>query len=110
MSIGRLFNQPLTVYPAVLGVDEYGNQTRTVGEPVAELGLLQQQTSTEYLTNRDTTVTLWKAYLQPTTTAGHLSVIDFDGQRFQVTGEPDRKWNPRLAAVSHVEAVLTAMT
>lgn len=110
MSIRRLLNQPLTVYPAVKTVDSYHNEVIGLGDPVAVNGLLQQLSSTEYLTDRDTTVTQWTVFLPAGTAVDPQSQVVYMGQTFQVTGLPEMVWNPRSQKVSHIEAKLTEVS
>lgn len=108
--IGRYLNQPVTVYPAVTSTDEYHNEVVAVGAGVPTRGLLQQASTTEYTTDRDTTVTQWVLFLPAGTPIGPQSQVTYDGQTFQVDGQPERVWNPRTATVSHIEAKLREVT
>lgn len=108
--IGRYFTQPVTVYPAIIGRDDYNNEVLTLGDGVPTQGLLQQASTTEYTTDRDTTVTQWVIFLPAGTVIGPQSQVVYDGQTFQVDGQPERVWNPRTASVSHVEAKLREVT
>jgi hypothetical protein len=112
MSIQRLLTQPLTVQ-SVEGTttDEYGNTVPTpVGSPVPTLGYLEQKDTIEYLTDRQTVVSKWKAFLPATTAVGPMDYINFESQKFQVDGEPEHLWNPRTKSVSHIECKLTVAT
>jgi hypothetical protein len=80
-----------------------------VGAPVAVSGYLEQATSVEFVLNRDTTVTTWKAYLPAATVITPLSLVNFQAQVFQVDGEPWFVYNPRTKAVDHIECKLTVV-
>lgn len=112
MSIARLMNQPLTVQKVGAPTqDAYGSWIPgDVGAPVATTGFLTQESSTEFLVNRDTTVTLWKAFLPGGTDVGHLDYINFNGQKFQVDGEPYHVWNPRTQSVAFIECKLVVVS
>lgn len=112
MTIQKLMSQPLTVQ-AVGGttLDAYGNSVPgPVGAPVAEFGFLEQKDTVEYLLNRDTVVSKWKAFLFPTSTVTELAYINFGGQQFQVDGAPWHVFNPRAKAVSHIECKLIVVS
>ena len=96
--------QPLTVQKmGAAGTDEYGDAIpATLGPAVAVKGYLEQQASVENLVNRDTVVSRWACYLPATTDVGHLDYINFESQVFQVDGEPEHAFNPRLRQVSHI--------
>ena len=104
MSIRTLLNQALTIQTmGTPTTDEYGNAVPgALGAPVAVLGFLEQQTTTEDLLNRDTTKTIWQAFLPAGTAIGHLDYINFNAQKFQVDGEPWSIWNPRTQQISHI--------
>ena len=112
MSLARLMAQPLTVQAwGVVGLDTYGGEIMgAVGAPVAVSGYLEQTSTVEFLVNRDTTVTTWKAYLPAGTTITPQSYINFNAQKFQVDGEPWLVYNPRTKAVDHIECKLTVVT
>ena len=108
MSLARLMSQPLTVQAmGPTTQDVYGDWIPgAVGAPVAALGYLEQSTTVEFVLNRDTTVTTWKAYLPASVAITPLSIINFQAQVFQVDGEPWDVWNPRTKAVDHIECKL----
>lgn len=108
MSLARLLTQPLTISTIVpAGVDTYGNEvTGAYGAPVAVRGYLAQSSSTEFTTDRDTVVGQWVAYLPASTSIGHLDRVSFDGQTFEVDGEPERVYNPRRKFIAYIEARL----
>lgn len=112
MSLLRLMNQPLTVQTVGgTSTDEYGNEvTGAIGDPVPVSGFLEQKDTTEYINGRETTVTRWTAILPATADIHPMDYINFESQKFQVDGEPDHKWNPRVRAVSHIECKLTVAT
>lgn len=111
MSLSRLLNQPLTVQK--MGgstTNVYGDTVATeAGSPVAVSGYLTQESSTEFLIDRDTVVSRWVAYLPVGTDVGHLDYINFQSQKFQVDGEPERFYNPRTKAVTHIRANLVVV-
>ena len=108
MSLARLLNQPLTIQ--TMGgttTDEYGNTIPSpVGSPIAGFGLLDQSSTVEYLNDRQTVVTKWKAFLPVGTAVGPMDYINFESQKFQVDGVPWPVYNPRTKQVSHIECVL----
>lgn len=111
MTLYRLMSQALTVQtvgPATQ--DAYGDWVPgALGAPFAVSGYLAQETTSEFLVNRDTTVTTWKCFLPATTVIGHQDYINFGSQRFQVDGEPHYVYNPRTSAISHVECKLVVI-
>ena len=112
MSIIKLMTEPVSVQPVgATTKDTYGNAVPgPVGAPVAEFGYLDQKTSVEYLTDRDTAVTRWKAFLFPTSVVTQFATVTFGGAVFQVDGQPYSVYNPRTKHVSHIECVLTEVT
>lgn len=108
MSLNRLMNQPLTVQAlGSTALNSYGDQVVGPLQPaVAVLGFLQQLTSVEHLVDRDTSVTTWEAYLPGSTVISHLDFINFQGQQFQVDGEPWHVYNPRTKSVAYVACKL----
>ncbi|MFF1633970.1 hypothetical protein [Leifsonia sp. NPDC058248] len=111
-TIGHLLVQPLTVQTmSGTSADEYGNTVpAAAGAPLPVLGYLEQQTSVEFILDRETTVSKWVAYLPAGTVIGPLDHIGFQGQTFQVDGEPQFVWNPRVREVDHIEAALVVVT
>ncbi len=111
MSINRLLTQDLDWQATTDGVDEYGNDTIVdAGAATPVRGLIQQASTVEYLNDRDTTVTQWKAFLPAGTAVTSLDTLTFQGQTFQVTGAPYPVFNPRSRQVSHLEMNLTEVT
>lgn len=112
MTLSRLMNQPLTVQSVgPTTTDAYGNAVPgALGAPVATTGFLIQESTVEYLVSRDTTVTQWKAYLPAGTVVGPLDYITYQGQTFQVNGEPFHAWNPRTQSAAFIECRLTVVT
>lgn len=111
MSIRSLMNQPLTVQLVADQTDEYGNSIPgATGTPVPELGLLEQKDTIEYLTDRQTVVSKWKAFLTPESVVNARAWLNFGGQVFQVDGEPWHVYNPRTKQVSHIECKLIVIS
>ena len=111
MSLARLMSQPLTVQSVgPIVQNAYGDWVPgDVGLPVPVFGYLEETLTTEFLVNRDTTVTHWKAYLPAGTVITPQSYINLGGQRFPVDGEPWLVWSPRLKATDHIECKLTVV-
>jgi len=112
MSLSRLMSQPLTVQAwGVVGLDTYGGEIMgAVSAPVAVSGYLEQSTSVEFVLNRDTTVTTWKAFLPASVAITPLSLVNFASQVFQVDGAPWFVYNPRTKAVDHIECKLIVVS
>lgn len=112
MSVTQLMTQPVTVQPMGAGApDDYGNTAPAPqGDPVPEFGYLDQKDTVEYLGDRDTVVSKWKAFLRPDSVVTALSYVTFAGQTFQVDGEPYHVFNPRTRMVSHIECTLVTVT
>ena len=112
MSINHLLKQALSLQSiGPTTTDDYGNSIPgTLGAPVTVYGYLEQQTTTEYLDARQTTVTRWHAFLPAGTAIHPMDYISNNGQRFQVSGEPWQVYNPRTSAVSHVECTLVEVS
>ena len=77
---------------------------------MAEFGFLEQKDTVEYLLDRDTVVSKWKAFLFANSTVTKLAYINFGGQKFQVDGEPWQVFNPRKKSVSHIECKLIVVS
>lgn len=109
--ISHLFTQPLTVQTiGATSVNSFGDQViESLGAPVAVLGYLEQTVSVEHLVDRDTTVTTWQAFLPAETVIAHMDYINFQAQKFQVSGEPHYAFNPRTALVSHIVCKLVVV-
>ena len=112
MSLARLMSQPLTVQAmGPTTQDVYGDWIPgAVGAPVAVSGYLEQATTVEFVLNRDTTITTWKAFLPVGTVVTPLSLVNYDAQVFQVDGAPFNAFNPRTKSVSHIECKLIVVT
>ena len=111
MSLHSLLNQPITIQSMQAGTpDPYGNKPIVEnGAPVATLGFIEQSTTSEDLLNRDTTKTNWEAWLPAGTAIAHLDYINFNGQKFQVDGEPWSVWHPGKRTVSHIVVKLVVI-
>ena len=111
MSLRSLLNQPITIQTIKATTkDKYGNDKPTsYGAPANAVGFIEQITTTEDLLNRDTTKTQWQAWLPAGTTIGHLDRIGFNGQTFEVDGEPWAVWNPGRQVVSHIVVKLVTI-
>ena len=100
-------DEPLTISPFSPAVDRYGNESAGFGDPVPAKGFIEQNTSVEHLGDRDVVVTTQRVWLPPGTAVGRLDVItDPSGIVWQVQGDPQRIWNPRLNRESHVICIL----
>jgi hypothetical protein len=113
MSLSALLKQPLSVqHFAPTGAhDDYGNEiVAQVGSPTTVNGYLEQTEEREITLNRETYITDWLAILPAGTVIDGNDRITFGGATYEVIGPPDRKWNPRLGAESHVEAHLRVVT
>lgn len=111
MSLARLMNQPLTIQKmGGSALDEYGNASpAALGAPLSAVGYLEQSQSIETLNDRDTVVSMWVAYLPAGSNIGPFDRINFNGQKFEVKGEPWQVYNPRTQAVSHLQMELTVV-
>lgn len=112
MSVDRLMVQPLTIVKVGGStLDEYGNTVAAAyGSPIQTTGYLEQRVSTEYLLDRDAIATNWVAYFPAGTNVSGLDRVQFGGQTFEVDGEPWQVFNPRLKAVSHLQANLKVVS
>jgi hypothetical protein len=112
MSVRQLMTQAVVVQPmGPSTTDAYGNSVQgALGSPVDEFGYLDQKDTIEYLNDRDTVVTKWKAFLHPESVVTAFSTLTFQGQLFQVDGAPYHVYNPRTRQVSHIECKLTEMS
>jgi len=107
VTIAKLMNQACTVaLPTAGTLDAYGDQKLVFGVPVATVGYLAQETSSEFTLNRDTVVSRWCAYLPAGTAITHSAIVTFQAQVFQVDGEPEFVYNPRTQTSSHVRCWL----
>lgn len=110
MSLPTLLSQELQLQRMnVETLDPYGNKRLSSAPAVIVKGYIEQTSSTENLVNRDTAVTRWTCYLPAGTPVGYLDRITFQGQTFQVDGEPHQVFNPRTKSVSHIQAALISV-
>ena len=65
MTLYRLMSQALSLQSVgPTSTDDYGNAIPgPLGAPVVVNGYLEQSSTTEFVTGRQTTVTMWQAYL-----------------------------------------------
>lgn len=112
MTLYAFLNQPLTIQRmGGTTTNAYGDTVLAgIGAPVAVTGYLEQGSSTENLTDRDTVVSRWTCYLPAGTEISHLDYINFKSQKFQVDGEPEFVYNPRLHNVSHIRCQLVVVS
>lgn len=112
MSLVRLLTQALSLQSVgPTTTDAYGNAIPgAIGAPVTVYGYLEQTATTEDITSRQTTVTSWQAYLPPGTAIHPMDFLTYNGQKFQVDGEPWQVWNPRTATVSHIQCKLVEVS
>jgi len=106
----RLLNQPIQIARrAAGGTDIYGNVVPTFTAPEATTGLITFTQSVERVNDRDVVATYRECFLRAGTVIGPLDRVTFQGQSFEVDGEPERVWNPRKASESHVRARLVTV-
>jgi hypothetical protein len=112
MSVRQLMTQAVIVQPmGPTTTDAYGNSVQgALGAPVNEFGYLDQKDTIEFLNDRDTILTKWKAFLHPESVVTAFATLTFQGQLFQVDGAPYHVYNPRTRQVSHIECKLTEMS
>lgn len=111
-AIDHLLNEACLIQNNTTGSSGAYSDTTVVpnGSPVAGVGYLEQQTTVEFLIDRDTSVTKWVGYFPLPTVIGRLDYVTFNSQKFQVMGEPENCYNPRLKTVSHIRCDLTVVT
>lgn len=80
--------------------DRYGNATDQEAS-VAARAYMQPVSGTEDIVNRDTRITRWNVFLQPTESLNGLSKITWEGVTYRVVGEPRRFDTP--AGAHHYE-------
>lgn len=108
--IGHLLNEPLTLHRiSSTTLDAYGDEVAgEAGPGLPVFGYLEQQGSTEVTLDRDTVVSQWTAYLPAGTQVGYRDrLTNTAGQTFEVAGQPEHCYNPRLRTVSHLRLHLT---
>lgn len=107
----RLLNQPLTITRRMTSttVDRYGNQVATFATPTATTGFLSSSASVERVNERDVITIHRECFFQAATLIGPLDRVTYQGQVFEVDGEPERVWNPRTAREMHVRARLVSV-
>lgn len=107
MTLTRFLNQPLTLHKnSHTTLDEYGNQVPGDASVSTIYGYLEQTVSAEYVVDRDTIVSGWRAFLAAGTNINAFDRIGFGGQLFEVDGAPWSVYNPRIGSVSHIQANL----
>lgn len=108
MSLSRLLNQPLQLQrQGNVTTNVYGDSiVGALAAPVTVYGFLYQQSTREVLVDRDVVVSDWHCHLPASTTVGALDYITFNGQKFQVDGDPHYVYNPRTKQVSHIDCKL----
>lgn len=105
--IGRLLRQPVTVLRREPGAEDVrGNAALAVESTYDALGYFEQTEAVEVQVDGDTITTTALLVLDASRQLGHLDLVAIDGEDWEVIGEPARKFNPRLGAVSQVEARL----
>lgn len=112
MSVESLLTRPSTITLVVDGtVDEYGNPTGEDTTTTATVCYLEAWTTStaggeEATVDRHTTSDEWRYVVAAGTPITSVARITVDGEdgTFEVFGEPVNVWNPRTAAVSHIEA------
>ena len=105
--IGHWLNQPVTIVnPGSTTTNAYGEVINVAGVPVVTSGYLYQQTTVEFLVDRDTIVSHWFCDLHAEDVVTAQATVQFGSQVFQVDGAPQNVWNPRLQVVDHIECKL----
>jgi len=91
MTLESLLIHSVTIYPVTENgtTDRYGNPEAVEGSGVTYPARVQQETSTEDLINRDTRATTYTMFLPPDAAIDALSIVEFDGRRMRVVGEPE---------------------
>ena len=107
MSLDRLLNQPLSIERrSGTTTDAYGNEVPGTTATVVTVGYLEQTDATEVTVDRDTFISTWRAVLHPTEGIDGTDRITYAGAVYEVVGKPHSVWNPRRAAVHHIECRL----
>lgn len=100
----------ITVTDSDDGTDPYGNPEPVEQETTVRYEL-QQVRRSETADPDAWQVDLWKLYVPAgTTVTGWDRFVDDQGAEYAFVGTPERKWNPRARAYSHVEATLRRAT
>lgn len=100
-------NQDISVLPyGEASTDEYHSPVVIFGTAVAYKGYLEQTTAEEITDGRDTRVSDWLLMLPASASISALDHVQEGNRTFEVVGKPRQVYNPRIAAVSHVEARL----
>lgn len=109
MSLERLLTQTFEILGYVEGArDQLNNPTDTWTDPgVVEPAYLEQRKADEQTQDRDTRISTYLLILEATAQIGPRDRgRDEDGRLYEVVGDPAHVWNPRSAAVHHIEATL----
>lgn len=104
MSIGGLFNQPLSIQRrGVTGTDEYNNEVTGTTATVATVGYVEQTEAKEVTVDRQTFVTDWRVFLPEGTAIDGSDRIVHGTKTLEVVGAPHEVWNPRAKRTHHLE-------
>jgi hypothetical protein len=110
VSLLTLCTRPVTLVRRTrsAGSGPYGEDVLADGERVELRAQLHQQTSDEYLVGQDTVRAGWVCVLpDPSLVVGRDDVVEVDGARFEIVGEPYLAWHPLLQRHHHWELQLT---
>lgn len=108
MSLTALMKQSIALLPHSEAAEagEYHMPAESWGAAVVYKGYLEHTTSQEITEDRDTFVSDWLVVLPVTAAINGKDRVQEGGRTFEVVGKPEQVFNPRVGAVSHIEARL----
>lgn len=106
--VSDLINRPCTIFHRTgSGVRNAHGVEESDVDPVDAVWELQQTNRAEPGDQSELSDTLWTAFFLPgVELSTGDTVVDEDGTRYEVVGDPWHARNPRSRTVSHVEATL----
>jgi hypothetical protein len=104
VSLADLLTETATVVSFTYGTDEYGNEERAVGTPVAWPARLEQLTTEEIVRDEDTVLADWRLFLPADAVIGAYDQVHARGIIFNVAGLPNEQRAPW--GIHHKEVAL----
>lgn len=111
MTLATLLNRTVTVQRrAVTDTDVYGNDTVELTSVAIVNGYIEQTDAAEVTIDRTTYTTTHLVMLDAGTDVRGGDRLVCDGVSYEVIGPPDRPYNPRARATSHIECRARVVT
>lgn len=107
MSFDALLVHEVDILTADLVENEYGDEIKDWDDPTVTTtrGRMRQRGADEALGDREMALADWVLFLPPTVTASHLDRVAWEGDLYEVSGDPKPAYR-RSADVHHYEVPL----